>query len=203
MPCWQAGRCSAQGPPRAHPSWQPWRPSPNPPSLPSTPHTTDPCAGTPLPHPLLSPLPTPAPSAQADHGYALVARFYPAAAPALDATFRTAFSLTYNRLSAAAGERVDTEPFRTAVRMYVQRLFGVRNDHYDYRLVNRFMTIAAKTFVKKVVCAPETVSREDFERFSELFSVDEKVHVVLIAAEARHQAALLWGLAAVMRAMEG
>jgi len=79
----------------------------------------------------------------------------------------------------------------------------VRNDHYDYRLVNKFMTIATKTFVKKVVCAPETVSRADFESFSGLFSVDEKVHIVLLAAEARRQAALLWGLAAVLRALDG
>jgi len=119
----------------------------------------------------------------------------------LDRNFRVAYALTYNRLSAAAGEDVDTEPFRTAVRMYVQRLFGVRNDHYDYRLVNRFMTIATKTFVKKVVCAPDSISREDFEGFSKLFSVDEKVHIVLLAAESRRQAALLWGLSAVLRAM--
>ena len=87
--------------------------------------------------------------------------------------------------------------------MYVLRLFGVRNDHYDYAMVNKFMTIATKTFVKKVVCAPETVTANDFANFSFLFSDDEKVHIILLASEARRQAALLWGLNAVTRVFRG
>ncbi len=71
-----------------------------------------------------------------EHGYAMVARFYPAGAPALDEQLRVAFSLTYHKLS-ATGEDVNTEPFRTAVWYYIQRLFGVRNDHYDYAMVNK------------------------------------------------------------------
>jgi hypothetical protein len=65
------------------------------------------------------------------------------------------------------------------------------------------MTIETKTFAKKVACAPETISAADFESFATLFTPDEKVHIVLLAAEARRQAALLYGLAAVMRHMTG
>ena len=49
-----------------------------------------------------------------DHAYALLQRFYPAAAPVLDKEFRLAFSLTYGTLGTEA-ENVNTEPFRTAV----------------------------------------------------------------------------------------
>lgn len=137
-----------------------------------------------------------------EHGFDLVARFFPAAAPVLDKQFKIAFDLTYNVFS-GTGEYVNTEPFRTAIKMYVLRLFGVRNDHYDYAMVNKFMTIATKTFVKKVVCAPETVTANDFANFSFLFSDDEKVHIILLASEARRQAALLWGLNAVTRVFRG
>jgi hypothetical protein len=65
------------------------------------------------------------------------------------------------------------------------------------------MTISTKTFAKKVACAPETVSAADFESFARLFTPDEKVHIVLLAAEARKQAALLYGLNAVMKNMSG
>jgi sestrin 1/3 len=71
-----------------------------------------------------------------EHGFPLVARFCPSAAPALDRQFRVAFNLTYNKFS-ATGESVDTGPFRTAVWYYIQRLYGVRNDHYDYAMVNK------------------------------------------------------------------
>ena len=137
-----------------------------------------------------------------EHGFDLVARFFPAAAPVLDKQFKIAFDLTYNVFS-GTGEYVNTEPFRTAIKMYVLRLFGVRNDHYDYAMVNKFMTIATKTFVKKVVCAPETVTADDFANFSFLFSDDEKVHIILLASEARRQSALLWGLNAVTSVFRG
>jgi hypothetical protein len=59
----------------------------------------------------------------------------PAAAPALDKEFRLTFGLTYHTLGPES-EDVNTEPFRTAVWYYIQRLYGVRNDHYDYREVS-------------------------------------------------------------------
>ncbi len=71
-----------------------------------------------------------------EHAYALVARCYPPGAPVLERQFKTAFNLTYSRFS-ATGEAVNTEPFRTAIWYYIQRLYGVRNDHYDYAMVNR------------------------------------------------------------------
>jgi hypothetical protein len=67
----------------------------------------------------------------------------------------------------------------------------------------RFMTIGTKAFAKKVACAPETISAADFETFTTLFGADEKVHIAMLASEARRQAALLYGLAAVMRHMGG
>lgn len=63
------------------------------------------------------------------------------------------------------------------------------------------MTIGTKAFAKKVACAPETMTSADFESFTTLFTPDEKVHVVMLASEARRQAALLYGLAAVMKHM--
>ncbi len=65
------------------------------------------------------------------------------------------------------------------------------------------MTIGTKTFAKKAACAPETLTAADFESFAGLFTPDEKVHIVLLAAEARKQAALLYGLSAVMKHMSG
>jgi hypothetical protein len=58
----------------------------------------------------------------------------PAAAPVLDKQFHLTFSLTY-RTFGGRDRDVNTEPFRSAVWFYVQRLYGVRNDHYDYALV--------------------------------------------------------------------
>jgi hypothetical protein len=79
-------------------------------------------------------------------------------------------------------------------------LFGVRNDHYDYAMVNKLLPISMKTFVKKCACYPEHVTAADFASFS-LLQDDEKVHIVFLVAEARRQAVLLFALRAVMRFM--
>lgn len=59
-----------------------------------------------------------------------------AAAPVLDDEFKVAFNLTYNTFGGDQGDTgVDTEPFRTAIWYYIQRLYGICNDHYDYKQV--------------------------------------------------------------------
>lgn len=162
-----------------------------------------------------------------EHAYALLQRFYPAACTVLDDEFRTTFNLTYGTFggptgtgtgsdddgeegsgsssggAGGAGTGIDTEPFRTAIWYYIQRLYGICNDHYDYRQVNAFMTIATKGFVKKAACYPEIITKVDFDSFTTTFTPDEKVHIVLLAAEARRQAALLYGLRAIMKHMSG
>jgi hypothetical protein len=85
----------------------------------------------------------------------------------------------------------------------VQRFYVVRNDHYNYREVNAFVPIATKGFCKKVACYPEIISESDFREFTSKFKPDEKVHVIMLAAEARRQACLLYGLRAVMQHMNG
>jgi sestrin len=64
-----------------------------------------------------------------------------------------------------------------------------------------FLTHALKTFVKKIVCAPETVTKADFELSGYNFKPDEKAHIVLLAIEARRQASLLYALHSVMKFM--
>lgn len=72
-------------------------------------------------------------------------------------------------------DRVDTESFRTGIWNYVQRLYGVRNDHYDYRRVNLHVTLMTKTFIKKACCFPELLTEYDWGAFTTIFTADEKV----------------------------
>lgn len=82
-------------------------------------------------------------------------------------------------------------------------LFGIRNDDFDYHLVNQFLTRPLKTYVKQVVCYPESTTQEDFVQFSAALSLPEKCHINLLSMEARKQAGLLYALRAVMQHMKG
>ena len=57
-----------------------------------------------------------------------------------------------------------------------------------------------KTFVRNVACFPERITAPEFRDFSTM-RPDEKLHIAMLAAEARKQAALLYGLRAVMNHM--
>jgi sestrin len=63
------------------------------------------------------------------------------------------------------------------------------------------MNRAIKQFVKKVACFPDRIIRNDFENIGVDLRPEEKCHVALLAAEARKQAELLYGLHVVMQYM--
>jgi hypothetical protein len=134
-----------------------------------------------------------------EHGYALVHRYYQGFASLIDNEWDTIFSLTYNTVADKQG--VDTTPFRTAIWYLTHRLFGLQHDDFDYGRIPVFLTPALKTFVRKIVCAPDTITREDYELKGYNFKPDEKCHIVLLAIEARRQASLLYALHALMKFM--
>ena len=47
-------------------------------------------------------------------------------------------------------EGVDTDPFRHAVWHYIQSIKGIRRDDYNYKEVNKILTISFKTYIRMV-----------------------------------------------------
>ncbi|KZC14110.1 Sestrin like protein [Dufourea novaeangliae] len=134
-----------------------------------------------------------------DHGYSLVNRLYNDVGYLLDDKFKTAYNLTYYTMG--THNKVDTSRFRRAIWNYIQCMFGIRHDDYDYNEVNQLLERSLKTFIKSAVCYPERVTKRDYDRVMREFKHSEKVHVNLMILEARMQAELLYALRAVMRYM--
>lgn len=130
--------------------------------------------------------------------YAIVSRFFPASADAIDDVFREIYSLTYRTLGSS--DDVDTTKYRQAVWHYAQSLLGVRNDDFDYRQINLVLDRKLKVYVKKIVCAPETITKEDWE-FSDVLTYSERCHIALLASNARAQASLMYALRALHKMM--
>ncbi|KAG7380725.1 Sestrin-1 [Phytophthora pseudosyringae] len=137
-----------------------------------------------------------------EHCFSLVKRYFPGeAGQILEDLFNLTSKLTYDYFGAQKEECVDTSPYRDAVWYYVHRIFGICHDDYDYRLVNTYLNRPTKIFLKKVACTPWKVRQEDFAHFDRTLSPSEKCHVILLVAEARKQAGLMYGLRAVMNHM--
>ncbi|EGG16331.1 sestrin-like protein [Cavenderia fasciculata] len=131
-----------------------------------------------------------------EHGYELVSRIFPDAAPLLDEEFSFVYTMTYYRFNNSTD--IDTLPFRRAVWYYVQRVKGMCHDDYNYQEVNMFLSRNLKYYVKKAVCFPDNISKIDYSKLGYDLKPDEKCHLALLAVCSHKQAALLYGLYTVM-----
>lgn len=110
----------------------------------------------------------------------------------LDDKFRVAYNLTYKTL--AGRQNVDTSKFRRAIWNYIQCIYGIRHDDYDYGEVNKLLDRPLKTFIKSACCFPERITKQDYDSILVELLDSEKVHVNLMILEAKNQAMLLYAL---------
>ena len=129
--------------------------------------------------------------------HAFLGRYFPDLADHLDEQFEYIYEMTYNTFGDKKTDK-KTGAFRRAVWYYTHRLLGIRNDDYEYKEVNLVLTRPIKQYLKTACCYPETVTVDDFVRFSSSLSVGEKCHINLLLLEARKQAALMYGIRAVV-----
>uniref|UniRef100_A0A3Q3XIB3 Uncharacterized protein n=1 Tax=Mola mola TaxID=94237 RepID=A0A3Q3XIB3_MOLML len=134
-----------------------------------------------------------------DHGFSLVNRLLPDMGQVLDERFQVVSNMTYHRM--AMHEGVDTHTLRKALWNYIQCLYGIRYDDYDYASVNVLLERSLKVFVKTMACHPEQTTARIYHNFWRHFRHSEKVHANLIVMEARLQAALLYTLRAITHYM--
>jgi sestrin len=132
-----------------------------------------------------------------EHGFSLVNRLYADVGGYIDEKFKVAQNMTYYTMGGRA--HVDTTKFRTAVWNYIQCLYGIRHDDYDYGEVNQLLERPLKSYIKTVCCYPERVTKADYDNVMREFKHSEKVHVNLMIMEAKIQAELLYALRTIMR----
>ena len=70
---------------------------------------------------------------------------------------------------------VDTSMFRRAIWNYIQCMYGIRHDDYDYREVNELLERNLKTYIKTLCCFPHRASKCNFSDIMNGFCRSEKV----------------------------
>eukprot|EP01129_Flabellula_baltica_P014592 TRINITY_DN7022_c0_g1_i1.p1 TRINITY_DN7022_c0_g1~~TRINITY_DN7022_c0_g1_i1.p1 ORF type:complete len:731 (-),score=112.34 TRINITY_DN7022_c0_g1_i1:54-2204(-) len=123
--------------------------------------------------------------------YGFIKRYYTHLANLLDDEFYHSRELSYNNVYNE--KNVDTAPFRKSLWYYVHRVHGIFHDDFNYRLVNQCLSLALKALTKKAICYPHIIEPKDFD-FGMKLHVTEKIHIMIIASEAKQQAELLLGL---------
>lgn len=134
-----------------------------------------------------------------DHGFSIMSSFYGDMSLLLDDKFRVAKNMTYNFFGSK--KAVDTSTFRRSIWNYVQCLFGVHHDDFDYKEIGRALDSNLKEFVKVSACNPGTITDQAVHKIMLDSKLSEKIHVKILIMEAKTQALLLYALRAIMEHM--
>ncbi|EJD73737.1 hypothetical protein LOAG_18860 [Loa loa] len=132
-----------------------------------------------------------------DQGYSCVDELYNEMADILDKKITLIQNLTYSTMGAYSD--VDTSKYRNAIWMYIQSLYGIRHDDYNYAEVNVMLDRKMKTFIKMTCCHPHEITDSLRQSVMIDFKSSEKVHVLLIMMEARLQAELIYFFRALVK----
>jgi len=130
-----------------------------------------------------------------EEGYSTIARFDEATADCLDEKFRTIYNLTYDTMGSHTS--IDTTLFRRATWNYIQCVWGIRHDDYDYHEVNELLHRDLKKYIKRSSCYPDRCRKSDYENIMQDFKTSEKIHFLLLVSEAKLQSSLLYAMRAV------
>lgn len=131
-----------------------------------------------------------------EHGFSVLNRFYDAeGSNLLDDKFSVAENLTYRTMASHSG--VDTFVFRRAIWNYIDVIFGIRHDDYDYKDIDELLPTTMKKFIKAAVCFPDKLVKKDYRGSMRELKQSEKVHINILMMEARFQGEMLYALRAV------
>lgn len=130
-----------------------------------------------------------------DQAYFVLEKMAPEVSESIWNRIRLATVMTYDYVGQDSG--VETGPLRRAIWNYVQRVYGLQYDDYDYTDINKFLKINTKKYIKKIACFPETVTRQDWENIELDLTYDEMIHLNILICEARFETELLYMLYAI------
>jgi len=133
-----------------------------------------------------------------DHGYALVSTYYSEEpAELLDKKFSFIREMSYNSFNKE--KHIDTSPFRRSIWYFVHRLYGILHDDFNYGFIVKTLDKKTKKTLKNLTLYPNKIHKNDTFDFGIFLQASEKIHIIVLATEARMQAELLYGLHAVVK----
>ncbi|OMJ72020.1 hypothetical protein SteCoe_29633 [Stentor coeruleus] len=130
-----------------------------------------------------------------NQAYFVLEKMVPEVSESIWNRIRLATVMTYDYVGQDSG--VETGPLRRAIWNYVQRVYGLQYDDYNYTDINKFLEINTKKYIKKIACFPETVTKQDWENIELDLTYDEMIHLNILICEARFETELLYMLYAI------
>lgn len=91
------------------------------------------------------------------------------------------FKMTYNSLGNY--EKINTSHIRFAMCVYIEKIYGLEREDYNYSYTNKLLLKEDKTFMKFVACYPEKITSNMIGKIS--FTEDEILHIILLVTNSK------------------
>jgi len=127
-----------------------------------------------------------------DQGFSVLSTFYTDIAMLFDDKFRSSKRLI--------SKSETNKKFVTAIWNYVQCIFGVHHDDYNYQEIDQVLDQSLKEYIK-LCCNQPSIWSKSLHLMGSKLKLNEKVHISILVMEARLQSELLFALKAVMKHM--
>lgn len=89
---------------------------------------------------------------------------------------------------------ISTSPIRRAINNYIESLFGYYHEDYNYENITKLLDMKIKhtRYIKKITCYPKKLNNEDLKEMSKIFTREEVVHIILLAALVKSRIQLIY-----------
>ena len=69
---------------------------------------------------------------------------------------------------------------------YIEKIFGLEREDYDYHIVNILLEKEVKTFLKNVACYPEKINSILIEKVDYFYLKEELLHIILLVTNSKY-----------------
>lgn len=89
---------------------------------------------------------------------------------------------------------ISTSPIRRAINHYIESLFGYYHEDYNYENITKLLEMKIKytRYIKKITCFPKRLSNDDLKDMAKVFTKEEVVHIILLAALVKSKIQLVY-----------
>lgn len=123
-----------------------------------------------------------------DHAFSVLNKYNKAAANCINRQSDFAFEMTNGHYG---NHEVETTlPMRNAIVKYLMHIHGIVDKYFNYSNLNQFLHRSYKSYAKKIMCDPNSVSIEDFA--STALSNEERCHICIIVMETKKRVELIY-----------
>ena len=87
---------------------------------------------------------------------------------------------------------LNTTSLRKAIAFYIEKIFGIEHEDYNYANVNILLKIDLKKFIKRIATQAFIMQKKDFEYMNSLFKNEEILHVILLVLSIKERCQLTY-----------